>query len=555
MKAGTSLAQGDGLRFRGESWGFGALYPILIGGVAWISSGPESTYELVKLVNALSFALASIPIYLVARRLLPPRPSVGVVALAALIPSSMYVSVVMTEAVGYLLAWWAIYAIVVALERPTVLRQLGVVGTTGVAVLERPQFVTLFAGYLLGLAVMLSVSPIERAAIRRAPGSLWPTLLSLVGGGVWIARLLGHSGRSDALSYAPLARGYDPLAVAKWTVYELGDLGLYLGVVPLVVAPVVVLHLARRARSGSQPHASFLALFVGQNIAGIAMVAAFASTSFGLGIVYDRYLYYFVPLWLIALGFWLHAGAPRPVTPLIVGAVAAVGVVAVLPYGVIGRASWFNQFEALATKLWWKVGSVAARLPLVSLRDVAIAFAVTVVVLVALLPRRFAWTLAAAIAVVFVANSALAWRSAFVDPAAFGIGSPGARSWADDQVGAEAAVAVLTVGGACPAAAVDRFAGLETEFFNLSVRQNVRLGGEGGQAPTAITVATEGRLVFRSGRSFSTPYLVAPPGIAFYGSRLAGGTAAGLVLWKLSDGVRVRNAHSDQQLESQACGT
>ena len=30
MKAGTSFAQGDGLRFRGQAWGFGALYPILI---------------------------------------------------------------------------------------------------------------------------------------------------------------------------------------------------------------------------------------------------------------------------------------------------------------------------------------------------------------------------------------------------------------------------------------------------------------------------------------------------------------------------------------------
>lgn len=553
MRAGTSLAHGHGLRFRGQAWGYGPLYPIVIGGLVRISSAPERAYELVKLVNAMFFALASFPIYLVARRLLAPKPSAVIVAVAALIPSSMYVSVAMTEALGYLLAWLAMYAIALALERPTVVRQLGVLGATGVAVLERPQFVTLFTGYLLGLALVLILSPVGRATIRRAPVSLWPSLLAIVGGAVWVARLLGRAGNhADTLSYAPLSHGYDPFAVAKWVVYEVGDVGLYLAAIPLVLAPVVAVELTRRARSGSPAHGSFLGLFVGQSVAGIAMVGAFASTRFGLGIVYDRYLFYFVPLWLIAVVYWLGAGMPRPVKPLIVGAVASVGILAAMPYGEIGQANWFNQFEALATKMWWKVGIVAGRVPVITLRSVAVGFALAVVVLVAVLPRRFAWTLVGVIAVVFVVNSTLAWRSAFVAPAAYGLGG-GPRSWVDRQLGSAPDAAVITVGGACPSSMIDRAAGLETEFFNVSVDQNLLLGGEGGRAPTALTLDRQGRLSFRSGRSLAFRYLVAPVGVEFNGSRLATGMSSRLALWKLNGAPRVRKARSEGEVLSSVC--
>src|SRR5262249_35107851 len=147
---------------------------------------------------------------------------------------------------------------------------------------------------------------------------------------------------------------------------------------------------------------AFLATFVGQNAASLVMVSAFASTSFGLGILYDRYLFYFVPLWLVAVGVWVKEGLPRPRVPLAVGTCVAVAVVAALPFGVIGQNSWFNQFEALATKLWWKISLVTARLPVVSVRDTAIAFALAVVALILALPRRRGWVASAAIACVFV---------------------------------------------------------------------------------------------------------------------------------------------------------
>src|SRR5207249_2915597 len=75
MKAGVSFGQGHGLRFRGHAWGYGPLFPIVIGGIVRLTPNQEVTYEVVKLFNAACFALAAVPIYLLARRLLAPWPS------------------------------------------------------------------------------------------------------------------------------------------------------------------------------------------------------------------------------------------------------------------------------------------------------------------------------------------------------------------------------------------------------------------------------------------------------------------------------------------------
>ena len=50
----------------------------------------------------------------------------------------------MTESLSYLAAAWALYAIALALERPSVLRQLAVLAAVAAAFLTRPQFGILY---------------------------------------------------------------------------------------------------------------------------------------------------------------------------------------------------------------------------------------------------------------------------------------------------------------------------------------------------------------------------------------------------------------------------
>jgi hypothetical protein len=552
MKAGVSLAQGHGLQFEGTSWGYGPIFPLVIAGLVRATSSQETTYELIKVANAAFFALASAPIYLLARRVLAPWPSVAVVALCALMPSSMYASVSMTESLGYLAACWTIYATLRALERPSVTRQVVAVGATAVSVGVRPQLVALFAAYLAGLGLALAIGPTSwRSQVRK----LWPTWLAVVVGVAWVARpLVQGKGVGTSLgSYSSLAQSYDPLQIAKWFSYHVGDLALYLGVAPLVVAPIVLVGWWKRARQGSERDAALVSLFVAENLIGIGLIAAFASTSFGLGILYDRYLFYLVPLWLIAFISWICDGMLKPVRPLVVGVAASVIAVATLPFGVVARSSWFQHFEAVATGLWGKVGLVVAHVPHGSVRVVGLVFASVVAGAVVALTRRHAWVLVTVVAGVLIANSALSWRSAFVPRSTYGLDAAGPRNWIDRAVGPRQRVAVLVVARPCPEARAERFSSLEADYFNRSVRDVVYLGGEGGSAATALTLRSDGALVRNSGAIFWQPYVVAPPGVVLAGERLATGMATNLVLWHVGDRARVQNARSNQELLATAC--
>ena len=140
--AGSSVAEGEGVLNRGERSGFGPVHAAVLAAVLAVTDGREAAYPFWKATNALLFALSAIPIYLLARRLLRPWWSVGVAALSLAIPSAIYVSVVMTESVSFFVAMWSILAIVLAVERPTVARQLAVVAPIGIATATRASSVS-----------------------------------------------------------------------------------------------------------------------------------------------------------------------------------------------------------------------------------------------------------------------------------------------------------------------------------------------------------------------------------------------------------------------------
>ena len=75
--------------------------PAVLASILAVVPDRESAYPLFKLANALLFALAAAPIYLVVRRLLDPAWSLAVAALSLVVPSSIYVSLVMTESAAY----------------------------------------------------------------------------------------------------------------------------------------------------------------------------------------------------------------------------------------------------------------------------------------------------------------------------------------------------------------------------------------------------------------------------------------------------------------------
>ena len=102
--AASSLVEGEGLTLRGDEYGFGPLYALVLAAILWLTSGVDAAYDLFKAANALFFALTAVPVYLLARRLVSPWWAVCAAGLAVAIPSSISVATVMTESLAYLTA-------------------------------------------------------------------------------------------------------------------------------------------------------------------------------------------------------------------------------------------------------------------------------------------------------------------------------------------------------------------------------------------------------------------------------------------------------------------
>ncbi len=321
MEAAASLADGEGLEVRDEPYAYGVLYPTVLAPLLALAGDRETAYALAKLLNALLFALTAVPVYLLARRLLAPWPSVGVAALSVAVPSTVYVTVVMTESLAYLTVTWALLAVVLAIERPTVLRQVAALAAVGVAILVRTQFVSFYAAFLLALVLAQWLLPERRALGWRGLRVLWPAAASVVVGllAFVLGPLLRGSESGDALGgYGGLLRTYDLATVGKWFVQHAAGLELYLAVVPVAVSPIVLSIFFARARGGSERHAAFVAAFATFNAAALAAAAIVVTSQDDPGLeidrLHDRYLFYVVPLWLIVLVWWIADGAPRPRT-------------------------------------------------------------------------------------------------------------------------------------------------------------------------------------------------------------------------------------------------
>lgn len=552
MEAGVSLGQGDGLAFRGEEWGYGPVYPALIAFLVRLTGDQETTYDLVKVLNALCFALAAVPVFVLARRLLPRRPALVVAVAAVALPSSMYVSVSMTESVAYLLAASAVTLTALVLERPTAVRQLATLAIIAAAVATRPQLVSLAAGYAVALvAGALTVSGL-RDEVRSRPRRLWPTGLAAVAGlAVFIRAATGEEGFAGAFgSYGALAQGYDIGGIVWWSLRHLGALVLYSGFALAAAAPAAVVLLWSRGRNGPARAVAIAAL--AQTAAALGVVGAFASTDFGQGLLFDRYLFWLLPGWIAVVLAWALGGAPRSRRTAAAGVVCAIVPVAVLPFASLAEENWFRQFQAVGTELWGKVGSAAARLPGISALGVALACAVVIAALTLAGPRRLRIAAAGAVALTLAANLLLAWRSAFVDPDLYGLPPRGERSWVDDVLPTRARAVVLGVARPCDGERAG-FAGIETEYFNRTVSDGGLLGGEAADAPDRLRVTADGTLERRSGAPFRAVYVVAPPGVELVGAVLAQSQGAGLVLWRTDGRVRAASARNDADLLASPC--
>jgi hypothetical protein len=460
----------------------------------------------------------------------------------------------MTESLAYLTAAWALYAIALALERPTLGRQAAVLGAIALAYLTRAQLGALYVSWLAGLALAWLIAPRLRPRTRGELLRLWPSAVPLLlVAAVLGGRLLSGASPSESLgAYWELWRGYDPLEVAKWVAYHLADVELYLAVVPLAVAPIVLWTLVRRGREGSDPAVSFASLFLSANAVGLLVVAAFTSTPWGYDRLHDRYAFYLLPLWLILLVAWLADGLPRPLLATATGVGLALLLPALLPFRQLANEA---GIDTVPGALWvWVEQQVAGPGPLSGSRLLAV-FVVALVAGVVLLPRRLALVVPATVLALFAVTSVLAWDRMIGAPedAVFAGGLE--RAWIDERLPSDASVTKLYLeSDACPTSASTRHALFLTEFFNSTVDRAAYIGDSVPDGlPIERVEVEDGLLTLPDGKPLVADYVFTQPGIELEGRRVATGTSANLVLWETGGEVRVANARTTADVRTADC--
>ena len=177
--------------------GYGVGYPALLSVLQRLSSTQAQAYAVAG-SSIRRLLLAAVPVYCLATRVLPRRSALAAAAFTVLVPSVVYTSTIMTENVFYPALLLGVLMIVRALERPTALRQLGLLAVIGVTCTVKAQAVVVLPAYLLA-AVLLAVLEQRDGmgkALRRVLYELRPILAVVVAGAAGVvAEAIARGGR------------------------------------------------------------------------------------------------------------------------------------------------------------------------------------------------------------------------------------------------------------------------------------------------------------------------------------------------------------------------
>ena len=252
-----SFAADGVMRFRETASSLRTIYPILIS-PAWHADSVSTAYALTKTLNVLLMTIAAVPFFLWARRLVRPVLALTASVLFLLLPAALYANMVMTESAFLLAFLTSIFLAALALERPTVFRQVLAVASIGLPFAVRAQGVVLVPILLTAIAikVLLDVTAQGRLATRPLLAALrgYLGMLVLLGGAALLYFALkvvqGHGLSSGLGVYGGVTEvDYSLRAVARWVVLHLAELVFAVGVIP-VSALIVLAGMAYVVRGG-----------------------------------------------------------------------------------------------------------------------------------------------------------------------------------------------------------------------------------------------------------------------------------------------------------------
>jgi hypothetical protein len=524
-----SFAAGGDFLIREQPYArYGPVYPVLISPAWRLFTSVPDAYVAAKAINALLMSLAALPAYFLARRVLAPAAALLGALFAVAVPSLAYTGTLMTENAAYPLVLAGVLALVLVLERPTLVRSLAFLGLATLAFLTRAQAVALLAGALAAPVLLV----LARRRLRDV--TAYAVLYASAAAGVLltIAVQLGRGKPLDELFGAYRFVGhldYSAASVAKWFVYHLAELDLYVGILPLVALLLLVVRPSRL----TPREQAFLAAAVAVSAAFLVEAAMFASSLPWVRRIAERSMFYAAPLVLIAFLVWIQRGLPRPRPYAILAALAAAALPAVLPFGRLLTTD--VTAETLALLPWLKlrdhgVGPTTVR-ALVLLGGLVAA------VLLLRMPVRYRAALPAAV-LVYLAVVLTAVESQFritSTGALVAVTDLGQPDWVDEAAGPDIRAAVVWSGDSLDSTIWG------TEFFNRGVGFVYDLGRAlpGGLREEPAHVDGGGTVRDHFGRPVFGPYVLADRSLTVGGVVVARPLGGELTLYRVEGPVRV----------------
>jgi Dolichyl-phosphate-mannose-protein mannosyltransferase len=331
-------------------WSYGPLYPLLIA-PAWLLTGSAaSAYAAIQLVNSVLMSLAAVPAYYLGRRVLTKQLSFFLAVLTVLVPSMVYSSKAMTESLAYPVFLTAVLAITVALERPTRKTQGLALLCIAIACLTRAEMVMLVPAFLSAIVLLegLGGEGTFRHRMARHRLVLGLFALTLLAGVAWS---LFQGGKALG-AHAHWMHVFDLGALPRWILTYVAELDLYVGIVPFA-AFLVILSIAWKGPLVSRGERTVVAVIASTFLWLLLLVAAYSTQPRSNPILNDRYLFYVVPLVLLAFLLWIKLGAPRPRPLVFAAAAAALALPLLIPFAdFLTGQEWGVSSSSVALVPW-----------------------------------------------------------------------------------------------------------------------------------------------------------------------------------------------------------
>jgi hypothetical protein len=407
------------------------LYPLLLAPLfdgRLVPSGLRDAH----LLNAFVMSSACIPAFLLARRVTQgSRLAYAAAGLSVCIPWVALASFLMTESVAYPVFLWAMLALHNAAVSPRPRNDVLLLVALAAAVLARTQFATLLV--VVPLALLL-----HRFSWRKLVSDHRVLAFAYAALGIVALVLLGLGELSHVLgTYSVTTEGNPvPSGMPRSLLEHLAPLGLGLGIVPFVLGVAWLPIPLLRERTREQHTFASVAVVT---IVALLLVVTSYDLRFGAGRLHDRYLFYVVPMILIAFTAMLREATwPRWTV------VAAAGLLAMA-----------FAFMPVVTYEKFNVDSPVALLndPLLELAgsprtaQLLLAFITIVAALLLLAGRRLAVVLAILAALAGPAQSGAAFARLFAHDGTSGrpltLDQSGVFDWIDRKVGTNAKVTMI----------------------------------------------------------------------------------------------------------------